>query len=221
MPGVIDVDALRRFDIRFSFVITFSAIASLTLIAITYWYWRETQSVKDTLVFFSVGAAAVGQITASFYTARVLAATMRRDDRDAKRADAAEARFEAQRIAQMKRDSLRFGERWNDASMFRARDALRKVHRHHATSEEDLKKFVDEQETDVMHVINFLEEIATACRLETVDPEIMRQQFDDIVVTTWRRLYPWIEKQRSGNVFIWEDLERLFDAWKGGLGKAN
>lgn len=213
MPNL-NVDTLRRFDIRFSFVITFSALASLALLGITFWYWHETQSIKDTLVFFSVGAAAVGQITASFYTARVLAATLRRDDRDAKRSDDAAARHEAERIIAIKRESLRFGERWNHPSMFHARDALRKVHRHHSTSDEELKKFVETEETNVMHIVNFIEEIGTACRHGVVDSDIMKEQFDDIVVTTWRKLFPWIEKQRGPNEEIWEDFERLYDKWK-------
>lgn len=210
----VGADTLRRFDIKFSFVITFSAVASLGLIGATAWYWLETKSIKDTLVFFSIGAAAVGQITASFYTARVLAATLRKDDRDAARAAEADARYVARIILDKKRESLRFGERWNHPGMFQARYALRMVHRHHDVSEEELRKFIESQETDVMHVVNFLEEIGTACRHEVVDVEIMREQFDDIVVSTWRKLYPWIEKKRIPNKDIWEDFERLFDAWK-------
>lgn len=212
---VAGADTLRRIEIKFTFIITFSAIATLALLGITWWYWSETKSIKDTLVFFSIGAAAVGQITASFYTARVLSATLRKDDRDAHRAEQEEARYTAWVALERKRASLKFGERWNDPGMFPARDALRLVHKHQGSSDDDeLRKFIDSKETEVMHVINFIEEIGTACRHEVVDAEIMREQFDDIVVSTWRKLYPWIEKKRIPNKDIWEDFERLFYKWK-------
>lgn len=210
--AIISADALRRFNIKFSFVITFSAVAILALIVVTVLFWRETQSVKDTLVFLSVGAAAVGQITASFYTARVLNATLRKDDRDAKRADDYEAHQKAQRELELKQATLRFGERWNDAGMFAARDALRLVLKQ--KTEEERNRFIELQETNVIHIVNFLEEMGTACKYELVDIKLMREQFDFVIVSTWTKLFPWIKEQRRQDKDIWEDFERLYDAWK-------
>jgi ABC-type nickel/cobalt efflux system permease component RcnA len=221
--AIIGADTLRRFDIKISFVLTFSSVAILALVIVTFLYWRETQSVKDTLVFFSVGAAAVGQITASFYTARVLNATLRKDDRDARRADDYDAlqkarteREDARQKAQMelalKQATLRFGERWNDPGMFAARDALRLVLKQ--GTEEERKKFIESQETNVMHIVNFLEEMGTSCRHELVDIKIMREQFDFVIVCAWTKLFPWIKEQRHQDKDIWEDFEHLYDAWK-------
>jgi hypothetical protein len=223
--AIIGADTLRRFDIdiKFSLVLTFSAVAILALVVVTFLYWRETQSVKDTLVFLSVGAAAVGQITASFYTARVLNATLRKDDRDAKLADdrdaqqkaqreLEDARQQAQRELELKQAALRFGERWNDPGMFAARDALRLVLKQ--SSDVERRKFIETQETNVIHIVNFLEEMGTARRYELVDVEMMREQFDFVIVTTWTKLFPWIKEQRQQDNDIWEDFESLYDAWK-------
>lgn len=232
--AIMGADTLRRFDIKFSLVLTFSAVAIFALVVVTFLYWRETQSVKDTLVFLSVGAAAVGQITASFYTARVLNATLRKDDRDAKRADDHDAqqktqrgledaqqkaqreledvRHKAQRELELKQAALRFGERWNDPGMFAARDALRLVLKQ--SSDVERRKFIETQETNVIHIVNFLEEMGTACRYELVDVKMMREQFDFVIVTTWTKLFPWIKEQRQQDNDIWEDFESLYDAWK-------
>lgn len=221
--AIIGADTLRRFDIKISFVLTFSAVAILALVVVTFLYWRETQSVKDTLIFLSVGAAAVGQITASFYTARVLNTTIRKDDRDAKRADdhdarqkaqmeCEDARQKAQMELELKQAALRFGERWNDSGMFAARDALRLVLKQGTDVER--RKFIETQETNVIHIVNFLEEIGTACKYKLVDIKIMQEQFDFVIVSTWTKLFPWIKEQRQQNNDIWEDFERLYDAWK-------
>src|SRR5688572_29043841 len=113
-------DTLRRVEIRFP--LTFSAICIVVLLLLTLWHWLDTKSVKDTLVFFVVGAAAVGSITAAFYTARVLGHTLTRDVRDTAREQAADARDRAAQAFALKREAVRFGERWNDPAMHPARD---------------------------------------------------------------------------------------------------
>jgi hypothetical protein len=44
--------------------------------------------------------------------------------------------------------------------------ALRAVVKAHANSAEDLQKIIEGSETNVIHIMNFLEEIATSCRHE-------------------------------------------------------
>ncbi len=207
-------DTLRRIEIRFP--LTFSAVASLVLIALVIWYWREpASSTRDTLLFFVIGATAVGQITASFYTARVLGATLRRDARDADFANRADIREKARLIHELKVQAVKFGERWNHPEMNVARDAFRGIMRHRDRPEEELLRFIESNETSVTHVINFLEEMATCCRHELVDVELMKSQFDNVIIHVWETLFPWIRKIRQReNAPVWEDIEFLYDHWK-------
>jgi hypothetical protein len=213
-------DTLGRVQIQFP--ITFSAIASVALLGVTYWYWRVDSDVKNTLIFFLAGAAAVAQITASFYTARILSATLAKDQRDTEREKGDVAReaacekreLELQELS-LKQAAFRYGERWNDASMYHARDTLREIALRHK-SQAELIDYIKKNLTNVIHVLNFLEEIATACRHEVVKKELMKDQFDFVVVNTWEILFPWIKEHRAdrGSKSIWEDLEKLYYGWK-------
>jgi len=208
-----DADTIGRVNIRFP--LTFSLVCGVLLMGLTYWYWHESQSIKETLIFFGAGLAAVSQVAAAFYTARILNATLRKDDRDVQRESQAEARAQAQESLLMKQQALRFGERWNDASMYHARDTLRAVLKAHAVSADELQKEIDGRETNVIHVMNFLEEIATSCRHGVVDNSIMRDQFDYVVFSTWEALFPWVQKHRKARGGgLWEDTEKLYSAWK-------
>jgi hypothetical protein len=223
-------DTLGRVQIQFP--ITFSAITSVALLGVTYWYWRVDSDVKNTLIFFLAGAAAVAQITASFYTARILSATLRKDERDATqevealaREDAREKRLAAREDAFEKREqereklrlkqaAFRFGERWNDPSMYHARETVRAVC-YVKRTEDELNDYLEKNPTNVIHVVNFLEEIATSCKHGVIDQDVIRNQFDFVVTNTWETLYPWIKKHRTERRAedIWEDLEGVYHDW--------
>ena len=152
---------------------------------------------------FSSGAAAVAQITASFYTARILSATLAKDERDAEqekaaldRENARETREQKLQELALKQAAFRYGERWNDASMYHARDTLREIALRDK-SQTELVDYIKKNLTNVIHVSNFLEEIATACRHEVVKKELMKDQFDFVVVNTWEILFPWIKSIAS------------------------
>jgi hypothetical protein len=213
-------DTIARIQIHFP--ITFSALASLALVGLTFWYWYETRDIPQTLIFLLAGGTAVGTITASFYTARVLAATLRKDERD----EAREANLAARETAREKREAehdnillkqaaFRFGERWNDASMYHARDTIRAVC-YVKRTEDELNEYLEKNTTNVIHVVNFLEEIATSCKHGVADQVILRTQFDFVIANTWETLYPWIKRHRAARSAddIWEDLEDLYHTWK-------
>jgi uncharacterized protein DUF4760 len=185
--------------IRFDLPITISTVCFFLLIVLTIWFWRESGSTKETLIFFGAGLAAVGQLAAAFYTARTLSAALNKEDRDITR--------------ERQRQALRFGERWNDSSMHNARSTLRAVVNAHAKSAEELKAAIDGNEVHVIHILNFLEEIATCCRYDLADVKLLREQFDFIVIKTWDTLLPWIQQHRRGNS-VWEELEKLNFAWR-------
>jgi len=213
-------DTIAR--VRIHFPITFSALSSIALAGLTYWYWYETRDLPQTLIFFLAGATAVGTITASFYTARVLAATLRKDERDeareanlAAREEAREKREAERERLQLKRAAFRFGERWNDPSMYHARETLRAVCYTQRT-EVELNEYLEKHTTNVIHVVNFLEEIATSCKYGIADTEVMKNQFDFVVTNTWETLLPWVKRHRDERkaANIWEDLENLYHTWK-------
>jgi hypothetical protein len=206
-------DTVGRVNI--SFPVTFSSVCAVGLLGLTYWFWRESQSVKETLIFFGAGVAAASHMTASFYTARILSASLNKDTRDEAREQRAEKRASIQEVLLLKQQALRFGERWNDPTMYHARDTLRSVRNAHTKSPEDLQKLIDGKETNVIHLMNFLEEIATSCRHEVVDRAIIKDQFDFIVINTWETLFPWISQHRKkSSPDLWEDVEKLYGAWK-------
>lgn len=209
-------------QVNISFPIKFSVAAIFVLVVLTGWFYYEARSLKETLVFFAVGAAAGGQITTSFFTARLLASTMKSAERDLQREKLALEREKnaATREAAhdqfiLRREALRFGERWNDPAMTDARKVLRGISDAKRTSPGDFLDFIDKNETSVSHIMNFIEEIATNCRHEVVDVEIMKRQFDFVVIDTWRCLFDWIHQMRKKHGDdIWEDSEWLYNLWK-------
>lgn len=213
-------DHFAQVNIRFP--VKFSAVIGGVLAFLTIWYHYEAQSAKETLVFFAVGAAAAGQITTSFFTARLLGSAMQSAERDLKREKLATEREDnaAKREAAhdafiLRREALRFGERWNNPAMSNARDVLRGISDRKGKNPNDLLVYIEQNETAVSHIMNFVEEIATNCRHEVVDVDIMKRQFDFVVVDTWRSLVSWIiaTREKHGDD-IWEDSEWLYNLWK-------
>ena len=192
-------DLLTSVHLRFP--VTFSVVATIGLVLVTAAYAFDTHSAKSTLIFFLAGAAAVGQITASFYTARMLAATLAIRDADMK--------------GQANPSVMQLGSRWNDPAMYHARDALREILDHDG-SHDELTKLIDTKRTNVIHILNFLEEIATAVKNEMADAALVKTQFSGVVVLTWSKVIPWIQSHRKkrGQPDIWEDLESVYDSWK-------
>ena len=99
--------------------------------------------------------------------------------------------------------------------MYHARDTLRELLDFIGTQDEFVK-LVESKKTNVIHIVNFVEEIGHAKKLRLINHEIGKEQFDHIVCSTWVKLWPWITKHRHdrGNQKIWEEFEALYDAWK-------
>lgn len=198
-------------QVKISFAIKFSTVAGLIHIGLTTWFYLETQSVKEALIFFAIGAAAVGQLTATFYTARLLGSAMK----SAEHVESAAVRQAAHDEFILKREALRFGERWNDPGMKEARATLKDLVEHSKGSPNQLADFLKDNDMAAGHVMNFIEEMATCCRYGLVDVPIMKRQFDYVVILTWQTLVLWIQDtQRKSNNGIWEDTEWLYNQWK-------
>jgi hypothetical protein len=224
---------------RVSFPITVTVVSSLILLAVTVGFYFLPKPEQEVLVFFSTGAAAVGIAVTAYYTAKTLNAVLERDASDELREVAREAREVARdgrergheeresarekRVQEeegrlMRRLALRFGERWNDPAMYHVRNTLREVMDFQAKSQDELINLVNDpsKRTNVIHVFNFLEEIAVALKYQLVDSTIVSDQFCGIILAAWARLTPWIHVHRNerADQRIWDDLEALYATWK-------
>ena len=209
--------------VRVQFPVTFSIITTLLVIALTWtFYYHTNGGLKETLVFFAAVVTAGGQITASFYTARALAATLKINQENSVRASKTDIAEAAREVLVQRRAALAYGRRYNDPSMYHVRDAFRSIVSHEG-SVDDLVRFAEEKATNVIHILNFLEEIAFAIREGVADERLLRNQFQVVVVQGWLRLVPWITKHRDArrSTEIWEDLEKLYDRWKHPLAPPN
>ncbi|KPQ10829.1 MAG: hypothetical protein HLUCCO17_09070 [Saliniramus fredricksonii] len=208
-------------QVSIHFPIRFSAVAALVLVLLTIVFWAVSGDTIETLVFFAVGAAATAQITTAFFTARLLGFQISTRDAEIEREQRADAREELRKQREeahdaflLRREAIRFGERWNHPEMREARATLRSILDKNGDAGA-LDAYLNENKLDVNHVLNFIEEMATCCRHGLVDEPLMRKQFDYVVCKTWRSLSTWIDGQRKASVdAIWEDMEWLYDQWK-------
>jgi hypothetical protein len=209
-------------QVNVSFPLRASLISAAVAIILTICFWFISSSPKETLIFFAACVAAAGQVTPSFYTARTLSETIKQNDqaavRDAeslRRAEKLEAAAEARDKHAVRLFTLQFGTRYNDPTMYHIRDTLRELLAHQGT-EQEMLVLVEKKNTNVIHILNFLEEIGTCHRLGLCEDDLIRDQFDSILVSIWSCLLPWIiqhRKQRK-NDGIWEDVERLAKLWR-------
>lgn len=214
-----ETDKISQVSIHFP--IRFSAVAALVLVLLTIAFWAVSGDAIETLVFFAVGAAAAAQITTAFFTARLLGFQISTRDAEIEREQRADAREELRKQREeahdaflLRREAIRFGERWNHPEMREARATLRSILEKNGDAGA-LNAYLNENKLDVNHVLNFIEEMATCCRHGLVDEPLMRKQFDYVVCKTWRSLSTWIDGERKASVdAIWEDMEWLYDQWK-------
>jgi len=213
-------DNVMHVNIRFP--LGFSLIVGVFLGSLTAVFWYVSQDFRATLKFFAIGAAAAAQITTAFFTARLLGMHFknREDERERERlANEREERRvkreEAHDLFILRREALRFGEKWNNPGFAQARQTMQEIRKHRSDTKA-LNRFIIENEVAVLHVVNLVEEMATCCRSKLVDVDLMRRQFDFVIFSTWECLSDWIkdERKKDSNDNIWEDLEWLYHSWK-------
>jgi Domain of unknown function (DUF4760) len=214
------MDTIGRVNVAFP--IQFSVVSAIVVVILTGAYWYFSSSPKETLIFFGACVAAAGQVTASFYTARMLSETIKQNEFSANREAESLRRAEKLELAAEARDrhamrlfTLGFGTRYNDPTMYHIRDTVRELVLHHGTDEE-LLELIEKKNTNVIHILNFLEEIATCHKLGLCEEDLLRDQFDAILLSIWNSLLPWIVQHRKQRRTegIWEDVERLSKLWR-------
>ena len=196
-------------DVSLRFPITFTAIVVAAVAVLTAAFYFATGSFTDTVIFLAAAAAAGGTITTAFYVARTLNLYIRQESRRRDREEALDERGKKER-------ALRYGERWNDPSLFYVRDVCRALFELRGKPQDEIIKLAEEKKTNIIHLLNFLEEISFAIDRNLVDIDLVRGQFEGIVHSVWQLLLPWVTKFRTdqNRSKIWERLEALEKVWK-------
>jgi hypothetical protein len=182
------------------FPVTASIVATLIVIVLGGVYGYIIRKVAETVLFIAAASAGAGAILGAFYTARGLELTASALARD-------EIRYKTALAFQ-------FTSKWNDPAMFHVRDAVRGL----LTGDHNSVEFsalLTTQETNVIHFLNFLEEVAIAMERAGADPDILREAFRGIVLTAWSRLQAWaVEQRRKRNTpRLWTNVEALARKW--------
>ena len=96
------------------------------------------------------------------------------------------------------------------------RDTYREVLELRGKTEDEIKELVENKKTNIIHLLNFLEEISFTVDQKLLDISLVRNQFEGIVISVWQLLGPWVVKRRSdrGRPKIWKQVEDLYDTWK-------
>jgi hypothetical protein len=86
---------------------------------------------------------------------------------------------------------------------------------HGAGNAEEIARYANENDTNVGHVLNFLEELALAKHVGGADPVLAREMFEGIVLGLWQALRPWIENRRQlrRRPKIWMHFDALQAEW--------
>ena len=183
------------------FPVTASWIAVAIVIALGSVYGYTTGRVPETVLFIAAAGAAAGAVLSAFYTARGLqltAAALARDERRYKIALA-----------------FQFTSKWNDPAMFHVRDAVRELMNGDHGSPE-FAALLKAKETNVIHFLNFLEEVSIAINKGGADSNVLCEAFRGITITAWSRLQTWITelRRKRNSPRIWIHVEALAKKWK-------
>jgi uncharacterized protein DUF4760 len=182
------------------FPVTASIVSTLIVTFLGAVYWYATARIPDTVLFVAAAATGAGTVLGAFYTARGLELTASVLARD-------EIRYKT---------SLAFGftSKWNDPAMFDVRDAVRELLNGDHNSVEFAEHLVC-HETNVIHFMNFLEELSIAIERGGADPHVLREAFRGIALTAWSKLQAWVveQRRRRNAPRLWINVEGLARNW--------
>lgn len=155
---------------------------------------------QGAVIFFGAGIASAAAIATAFYTAKTLQIAHIKYER------------EPEEVA------ARFAERWNDASMFHVRKACQDVMEMRNQDRAVVAEKVagDQQlKNNMVHILNFLEELAVAVRTERADTAYSQRMFAGIVINVYHVLQHWIddERTRRQRPQLWVEFRWLYDQW--------
>jgi hypothetical protein len=187
-------------DVRFSFSVTTGLATALAIGILTFIYWCATRDFEKTVVFFAAAAAAAGAILSAFYSARALALSI--------------AVLEQDNARKKKQLAFEYAARWNDPSMFHVRDVVRELFGADHRSPEFARK-VQDNETNVITFLNFLEEVSYVLEKTDADQQILKELYIGVFCVAWSKLQHWITEFRRvrQRPRMWIGFEELARKW--------
>ncbi len=185
-------------EIRFP--VTASVVATAIVIALGFVYGYTTGKIPETVLFIAAAGAGAGAILGAFYTARGLQLTAAALSRDETRYKVALA--------------FQFTSKWNDPAMFHVRDAVRELLNGDHSSPE-FAALLKAKETNVIHFLNFLEEVSIAIQMGAADSHVLCEAFRGITVMAWSKLQGWVTdlRRKRNSPRIWINVEDLAGKW--------
>ncbi|MDP6517307.1 MAG: DUF4760 domain-containing protein [Alphaproteobacteria bacterium] len=198
-----------RISVTIRFQISSVAIAFVLVLVVTGGFYLASRDLTETAVFFAAGLAGAGTILAALFTGRTLALFMLQDDRMRKR------ELDLDELGKKDR-AMSFGRRWNDPNMYHVRNVCREIFSKSKEDGGEIKEYIEKHKTNVIHIMNFLEEIAYSVDHDLVDEELLKDQFDGIIFSCCDILGPWIAQHRKDRGFatIWIAVENLRNKWR-------
>jgi hypothetical protein len=182
------------------FPVTASIVATLIVLLLGGIYGYTTGKIPETVLFIAAAGTGTGAVLSAFYTARGLeltAAALARDEIRDKRALA-----------------FQFTSKWNDPEMFHMREVVRGLF---AMDHKDscFQDHIKNKTTNVIHFLNFLEEVAIALEKGGADADILHEAFAGVVATAWSKLQPWVADFRTTRhrPKLWIYVENLANNW--------
>ena len=196
------------FEVNVRFPVTFTVVVSAIVLALTVLFYNVTGSLRETVIFLAAASAAGGTIVTAYFIARTLNLYLAQEGRIRGRETALDEQGKKER-------ALRFAERWNDPTLYHVREVCRQIMEYRGKPEDELTRFIEGKKTNVIHVLNLLEEIAFAIEYDLIDLKLIRDQFEGIVVSVWQILEPWVNKHRiaRGRPKLWIKVEELAGTW--------
>jgi Domain of unknown function (DUF4760) len=123
---------------------------------------------------------------------------------------------------QKKREAFALMARWNSPQLFHARSATHKVletFKRPGGGDGAVRALLNSDENVAMnarHVLNFLEELAIAVKVDHADEELLATAFAGLVLRSFRAYQSWIAEHRSAadRQKVWAELEGLYKKWE-------
>jgi Domain of unknown function (DUF4760) len=185
------------------------------VMAISAAFFFLPEKYHESLLFFAAACAAAGQLALALYSARILQLTSNMQSEASRKSFEKEADTAKQHHFSA---AARFGERWNDASMFHTRrQCSTLISKRH--SPDDIRKEINsspEAEANVRHLLNFFEELAMHILQARCDEVTAKNLFCGLSLTIWQCTEAWVREQRNatGRGKGWVQLEALYERWK-------
>lgn len=194
-------------EIRFPVTFTVIIVSITSALVVAYHLYAST-SLENSAIFLGAAVTACGVIITAYYASRTLRAMIQQDFKRRQREDHLDQRGRKER-------SLRYGERWNDPSMYHVRDVFRALIDDAANG--DIMEMIKGKETNVIHLLNFFEELEFSIEHGLAEQELLKQQFSGLMPIVWRTLSPWIAARRRifNDDGLWEKVEILNNRWRG------